>query len=167
MKNDARTDVVGDNYYNSTMEKNFKAFLQHIGVSVDRELTDLGFKLYNIGLTNGPNSKIFRDYFTKCVLEEGKHLDLIFDLDELAKKHRGEKTTEEIIVVMEKKYEEDGLISRNPNRIVGAASKTEFLKYELILWRSLGLVQTKGSAKPNITINSRKITEVLGYPELL
>jgi len=165
LKNDANTDFNGDNYYNSVMTKNFLTFLQHVGVVADKDLTDYGVKLYHLGLTNGPNSKIFRDHFLKCVLEEGRHLDLIFDLEKLCNVHRGKKTTEEIKKLMEKEYEDKGMVKRNPHRIVNSTSKTGLFKYEFILWNSLSVTEkTKG--KPDLAFNWKKITEVCSLPEL-
>jgi len=165
LKKDARTDFGGDNYYNSVLTKNIKPFLQHVGVVAGGDLTDYGVKLYHLGLTNGPNSKIFRDYFLKCVLETGRHLDLIFDIDKLCNEYSSKKTTEEIKCIMEREYEEKGMVKRNPNRIANSTSRTGFLKYEFILWRSLSLIeQTKG--KPDIFFNWKKITEICSLPEL-
>lgn len=150
---------VGDNYYNS-IRKNYVTFLKHIQV-IDSEgcLTDTGFNLYHIGLSNGPTSKIFADYFTREVLTTGHHLDLLLDIDSISKKHP-DKGIEEVLTVMEKDYELKGYIKRNPNRIVGAASKTGFLKYEKILWQSLGLMDKQ------YNILWRKITEICSLPEI-
>jgi len=165
IKQDARTDFVGDNYYNSVMGKNIKPFLQHIGVVADKELTELGVKLYHLGFVNGPNSRIFRDYFLKYVLEQGHHLDLIFDLDKLTKEYRGKKTTDDILSIMEKEYEDNGMVKRNPNRTVGGSSNTAFLKYEFILWNSLQ-IKEKTTGKPELAFNWEKITEIRALPEL-
>jgi len=165
LRKDARTDYVGDNYYNSVMTKNFLPFLQHVGIVADGDLTGYGVKLYHLGLTNGPKSKIFRDYFLKCVLEEGHHLDLIFDMDELCNEYRGKKTAEEIKKIMEREYEEKGMVKRNPNRTASTTSKTGFLKYEFILWRSLSLIE-RTQGKPEISFNWKKITEVCSLPEI-
>ena len=165
LEKDAKTDFIGDNYYNSVLTKNIKPFLQHVGVIADGDITDYGVKLYHLGLTNGPNSKIFRDYFLKCVLEEGRHLDLIFDLEELSKEYRGKKTTEEIKKIMEKEYEENGMLKRNPKRIANTTSKTGFLKYEFILWNSL-CIKEKTKGKPDLAFDWRKMTEIFSLPEL-
>ena len=165
LKKDSDTDFVGDNTYNS-YRKNFITFLKHVGtVDSTGNLTDYGFKLYNLGLTNGPNSKIFQDYFLKCVLITGRQLDLIFDMDRLCNKYRGKKTTREIKDIMEHEYEEKGMIKRNPNRKAGESSSVGFLKYEFILWNSLSLI-TKTEGKPDISFNWKKITEVCSLPEL-
>lgn len=162
---DADTKFVGDNYYNS-IRKNFVTFLKHIGV-IDSvgNMTEDGFKLYHLGLVNGPNSKIFHDYFTQTVLIIGNHLDLIFDLDNLCNQYRGKYNIMEIKDIMLDEYETKGMIKRNPNRKVGDESKVGFLKYEFILWNSLGLI-VKTNGKPDISFNWKKITEVCSLPNL-
>ena len=153
------TTFTGDNYYNS-IKKNYVTFLKHIQV-VDSEgcLTDSGFNLYHIGLTNGPTSKIFADYFTREILTTGHHLDLLLDIESISKKYP-EKNVDEIMAVMETEYELKGYIERNPERIAGEESKTKFLKYEKILWQSLGLMDRK------YNIQWRKVTEICSLPEL-
>jgi hypothetical protein len=165
LKEDADTNFIGDNYYNS-IKKNYVTFLKHIGV-VDStgNITEEGFKLYHLGLVNGPCSKIFYDYFTQTVLITGHHLDLIFDLDNLCNQYRGKKTIMEIRDQMLNDYETKGMIKRNPNRKAGDESKVEFLKYEFILWNSLDLL-VKTNGKPEISFNWKKITEVCSLPDL-
>lgn len=64
----ADSDFVGDNMYNS-IRKNFLPFLRHLGmIDSTNTLTEAGFKLYHLGITHGPSSKMFYDYFTKTVL---------------------------------------------------------------------------------------------------
>lgn len=165
LERDADTTITGDNYYNS-LKKNLVTFLKHVGaVDSTGSITDLGFKLYHLGLVHGPNSKIFRDYFTNMVLTIGHHIDLIFDLDALCNKYRGKLTMSEVRSKMLDDYEARGMIKRNPGRKAGDESAVGFLKYEVILWNSLGLtIDTAG--KPETTFNWRKITEVCSLPEL-
>lgn len=83
IKHEIDTEFPGDNKYNA-YKKNFVSFLKHLKV-IDStgEITDSGFKLYHLGLVNGANSKVFKDYFTKEVLTTGHHLDLLLDLDQI------------------------------------------------------------------------------------
>ena len=150
----------------NSIKKNLLTFFKHVGmIDSTGNLSDYGFKYYHLGWMHGPNSKIFRDYFLKCVLVTGRHLDLIFDIDRLCNEYRDKKTTKEIRETMEKEYDEKGMIKKNPNRKAGKTSKVGFLKYEFILWRSLSVIEpTKG--KQNISFNWKKITEVCSLPEL-
>ena len=165
LKKDADSTVIGDNHYNS-YRKNFVTFLKHIGM-IDHlgNMTEEGFKMYHLGLVNGPTSKMFFDYFTKTVLIIGHHVDLIFDLDILFNRYKGTKTVPEIRKIMSDEYEAKGMIKRNPNRRVGAESTVEFLKYEFILWNSLQLT-LKTAGIPDVTFNWKKITEICSLPDL-
>lgn len=165
LRKDAKTSFNGDNYFNS-IKKNFVTFLKHIGV-IDStgNITEFGFKLYHIGLVNGPTSKIFYDYFTQIVLITGHHLDLIFDLDNLCNQNRGSKSITDIRHQMLKEYEEKGMIKRNPNRKASDISRVEFLKYEFILWNSLGLI-VRTNGVPEVSFNWKKITEICSLPDL-
>lgn len=155
------TDFTGDNKYQA-YRKNFVSFLKHLRV-IDsaQNLTESGFRLYSLGLTNGPSSKVFQDYFIKELLTTGHHLDLIFDLDSYLRKST--TSFNEILSQMEIDYENKGFIKRNPNRRASAPSKVSFLKYECILWRSLGLL--KGSQN-NYYVDWKLITSICGLPDL-
>ncbi|MFI3331714.1 MAG: hypothetical protein R3Y38_07915 [Rikenellaceae bacterium] len=157
---DLNTNYVGDNYYNS-IRKNFVTFSKHIGViDSNGNMTDLGFKLYHLGLVNGANSKLFIEYFTQCILIQGHHLDLIFDLDNLRNIHGGECPMSELRRTMEAEYEERGMIKRNRKRQVGETTRVEFLKYEFILWNAINLFNEGGY------FNWKKIIEICSLPEL-
>lgn len=153
------THYVGDNYFNS-IRKNYLSFMKHIQV-IDSEnaITDSGFKLYHLGLVNGPTSKVFMDYFTREVLTTGHHLDLILDIDTLKQQH-SDWRMDKVLGQMETDYEDKGFIKRNPNRQQAEQSNVGFLKYERILWNSLGLVDNNG------TIQWKKITEICALPDL-
>lgn len=157
------TDFSGDNKYQA-YKKNFVTFMKHLRV-IDStgNITDRGFKLYHLGLMHGANSKIFKDYFTKEVLITGHHLDLLFDLDEIMRFRSG--SFNEILRMLEVDYENKGLIKRNPNRIANTSSSVGFLKYECILWRSLGLM-FRQSHNTLPSINWKLITSVCSLPDL-
>lgn len=159
------TEFTGDNKYNA-YKKNFVTFLKHLKV-IDSvgELTDEGFKLYHLGLTNGANSKVFRNYFTREVLMTGHHLDLILDLDKVMR-FRKELSFNACLAEMEEIYEEKGFIKRNPNRIASESNTVGFLKYECILWRSLGLLKEDDSNPNRYYINWKAITEICSLPDL-
>lgn len=154
------TTSVGDNYYNS-IRKNYLSFMKHLQmIDSANELTDAGFAMYNLGIINGPTSKIFCDYFTKEVLTTGHHLELLLDFDSIQRAMSG-KAISVILKAMEDDYELKGAIKRNPNRKAGATSTVSFLKYERILWKSLGLVDKSDA------VQWKKVTELCALPDLL
>lgn len=156
------TEFTGDNKYQA-YRKNFTSFLKHLKViDSSGEITDSGFRLYHLGLVNGPNSKIFRDYFTKEILTTGHHLDLLLDLDHILRESK--LTFKEARSKMEQEYELKGFVKRNPNRKTSDHSKVEFLKYECILWRSLGLLVNE--SHKSYSVNWKLITYICSLPEL-
>lgn len=154
------TAYTGDNYYNS-IRKNCVTFMKHVQmVDSKNELTDLGFAMYHPGIANGPTSKHFYDYFIKVLLTVGHHLDIILDYDAAQKDMPG-KTVDEVLRAMEAGYEARGLIKRNPGRKAAPVSKVRFLKYERILWKALGLMDSDD------IIQWKKVTEICSLPELI
>lgn len=152
----------GDTLFNS-YKKNYISFLKNIQV-VDEEsaLTESGFQLYRLGLIHGPNSLMFKKYFTKEILFEGHHLDLLYDLNDILVEFPNQPANS-CVKYMEKAYEEKGLIKRNPARQVNSTSRVSFLKYERILWKALGLI-TENSGK--MRVNWKLITEICALPDL-
>ena len=70
---------------------------------------------------------------------------------------------------MERKYDKDGMVKRNPNLIKGQKSKTSFLKDEFILWGAKNGLCVKAEikdAQPGLVFNWKKITQVRALPEL-
>ncbi len=164
-KKKGNSSYTGDGGY-ASRRKEFMPFFKHIGV-IDSEwnLTDDGFKLYHLGLVNGPSSKVFTDYFAQTTLIAGHHLDLIFDFDNLCNQNRSKSSIQEIKELLLRNYEERGMIKRNPNRKVDLESSETFFKFEFLLWNALDLfVETSG--KPEKSFNWKKITEICSLPEL-
>lgn len=161
---DMDSTFIGDNYFNS-IKKNFITFCKHVKViDSNYELTELGVKIYHLGVVNGPNSRLFKDYFLNLILLNGKHLDLIFDLDNLGSDpSKYGLSFENLKAELELDYESKGMIKRNTNRQASNTNTVNFLKYETILWRSLDILQTQGN-RP--VFNWKKIIEVCSLPEL-
>jgi len=167
MLDDAVTNATGENMHNS-VRKNCLPFMHHVGMLDSAcNLTGEGLKMYHLGMVNGPQSKIFRDYFARMVLLEGHHIDLIYDLERISTECRGVEKADGVKARMRAEYVEKGMIKTNPGRRVPAHANKEsdFLKYEFILWRSLGLLR-KASGKPEFAFDWQRITEVCNLPSL-
>ena len=113
------------------IRKNFFPFIDHIGAWDEfGYLTEVGYELHKIGKIHGPTSKTFYDYVAKILLIEGKHLDLILDIEKFTRNKGFEDRDSAIENVIEKLIEK-GLISGQ-----GAKKFTN----EFQLWGQLGLV---------------------------
>lgn len=168
MLRNVETGMTGDNMFNS-VRKNCIPFMHHVGmIDSQGNLTSDGMKMYHLGIVNGPQSRLFRDYFTRMVLLDGHHIDLIYDLEKLSCEHRGEMGSNGIKAIMLNEYASRGMIKTNPGRCAATSSSTEvcrFLKYEAILWRSLDLMK-KSPGRPEFAFDWQRITEVCNLPEL-
>lgn len=150
----------GDTYY-SSIRKNYMTFVKQMQmIDSAGNLTDRGLALYQLGLVNGPKSKIFTDYFIREVLTTGHHLDVLLDLDEMQKSMPG-ASINSVLSALEASYATRGLLKSNPKRIVGTSSTVDFLKYEKILWPVLGLIDR------SFNIQWRKITEICSLPDIM
>ena len=137
------------------------AFFKQINVIDSNDnITTKGLKLHQIGLTNGPESKLFKDYFTKEILITGCHFDLIVDFDKMFRNRPFDIGLTTFLEEMEKKYEEMGYIKRNPGRKVDNGNKKPFLDHERTLWKYLDLMDN------SYNFNWKRIMEVCSLPNL-
>lgn len=113
--------------------------LRHIGVlSSENTLTEEGLKLLGLGKIYGPSSVAFTKYLTQLILENGRHIELIFWLEE---QQRGmpaaSKTTADgFYSALDIRLQEAGVIATAP---IGRPKAT-FLRDEQKLWNKLGLL---------------------------
>lgn len=136
--------------------KNFFPFIDHIGAWDEfGYLTEIGYELHKIGKIHGATSKTFYDYVAKILLVEGKHLDLILDIEKYTR-NKGFEDRDTAIENVIEKLTEKGLISGH-----GAKKFTN----EFQLWGQLGLVlKESGSyfvSNKGFNFNWEKITSLL------
>ena len=159
------TKPVGDN---GRWDNNYRrvrryllAFFKQINViDSNGNITTKGVKLHQIGLTNGPESKLFKDYFTREVLITGCHFDLIIDFDKMYRNRASDIGLSTFLEDMEIKYEKKGYIKRNPGRKSDKGNKKPFLEHERSLWKYLDLTDD------SYNFNWKRIMEVCTLPNL-
>ena len=145
---------------------NTKLSMRHSGL-VDSEghITADGFKLLHSGRIYGPDSMVFLEQLARQVLVEGRHLELIFWVDEKGRlipsknKHTSPKYQRALDIQLGK----DGIISPPPK----TAAKPNFLRDEPKLWHKLGLLIPSTSQRYfhpeyGFVFDWRKIISVLG-----
>jgi hypothetical protein len=105
-------------------------------------LTEDGYELHKYGKIHGPNSETFKSFFAKLLLVNGKHLELINEVEKLTRNCHFTNTSEAISSVR-RMLIESGQFRDNPNRSAAedaANYSTEFFKYERIIWSWLGFL---------------------------
>ena len=145
----------GDRPYTHGRKNSFP-FLNNLGVWDDfGNLSEIGYELHKIGKIHGSQSKTFIDALSKVVMLDGKHLDLILDIEKYTRNKKFDTRKNAISHVIDE-LTKKGLIS-------GKGSK-EFSN-EFQLWGRLGLVKKIGSSyyikNKGFNFNWERITSLI------
>lgn len=105
-------------------------------------LTNNGKKLLQIGNKYGPNSNYFIDAFASLMISVGNHFRLIMDLHKFTK-GRDYESSEEALSEFVKFYANKNLIRFNKESKTGGRGGTKPFKYEILIWKKLGLLSRK------------------------
>jgi hypothetical protein len=111
-------------------------------------LTESGIKLYEIGRYHGPNSSLFIDTFARLMLNIGEHYQLITDLDNFTKR-KDFQNSDEAIYAFVNYYANKNLIRFNNESKTGGKGGTKPMKYEILIWKKLGLLERKSENSDN------------------
>jgi hypothetical protein len=151
-----------DNLFNS-YRKNYFPFIDHLGLWDDNaNLTDLGYELHKNGKLNGSTSNAFKDCLAKIILIQGKHLDLILDIEK-ATRNQDFKTSEEARIHAYNLLETKGLVKKNENRSIEGNKK--YFSNEMQLWSHLNILVKDSNRyfipKKGFTFNWEEITRII------
>ncbi|HJT35549.1 MAG TPA: hypothetical protein VJ783_26210 [Pirellulales bacterium] len=116
--------------------------LRHIGLIDSRKrLTSDGYELLRHGKVYGPDSQSFRAALGRHILVDGRHLELIFWVEEtqrlISAADKGDSTT--FLRRLDEALEQAGIIPRIP----AADGKPSFVRDEPKVWNKLGLLVRK------------------------
>ncbi|MYE12978.1 MAG: hypothetical protein F4X99_15265 [Gammaproteobacteria bacterium] len=154
---------------------NARLAMRHAGmISSEDDLTGLGHELLRVGKIYGPDSAAFLDGIARLVLLEGRHLELIFWVEE---QHRflsepDKHASDAYFKALDRALIQAGVIAPLPT----AAAKAHFLRDEPKLWNKLGLLHPVAKNRYfhqglGLAFDWRKIISILGegtveYPKL-
>ena len=111
--------------------KNFLPFIDHLGMWDEfGYLSEIGYEVHRIGKIHGATSKTFYHHIAKLLLLEGKHLDLILDIEKYTR-NLSLKNKDEALENIIKNLKSKGLISGEGNKK---------FENEFQLWGQLGLI---------------------------
>ena len=150
----------------SSEKLNARLAMRHAGL-VDNhgDMTAAGYGLLNTGRIYGADSVAFMEELARQVLIAGRHLDLMFWVDEktrsIPRNQRG--TAPKYYRALDLQLARDGVISA-PSP---AAAKQHFIRDEPKLWNKLGLLVKANSSQyfhhgHGLAFDWRKIISVLG-----
>lgn len=144
---------------------NDKASVRHIGlVDSKGHLTAAGYHLLRIGKVYGPESTIYLREIARLLLREGRHLDLIFWIDEQQRAiQASSKTTRRTFAAeLDARLHAAGIIPHLPP----LRGKGNFIRDELTIWNKLGLLEEENgryfTPGTGLVFNWRAIVSVVG-----
>ena len=161
-------------------KQNYKIPMCQLGLwEVDTgHITDKGLTLLDVIRTYGADSNEYFDCLAKIILLDGKHLDLIKDLETFQKTKPEiipESSTEFFILFDEFMMDKNSIGTRKPSAIKTGAKKA-YVRDEPKLWNKLGIIRAQSPSryyKPfkGIEFNWERINKILlsdvlgGYDE--
>lgn len=139
-------NTVENNYQN--YKKNYTIPMKHINFwDENKKLTPLGKKFLERNRNNNEPSKIV-DEFAQIILVEGKHENLIEDIERISQivmtNDTCKNSAENYINGLYDRLDKSGFISKNPQRATTYART--FLQAEKQLWRHFGILKMSGNS---------------------
>ncbi len=127
-------------------KQNYKIPLFHLDLWSQSEgrLTFKGYRLLTIGKIYRPDSSEFLDYLTYLVLVDGKHLELINEVQGFRRRGKIPSASKDFLFKFEQYLDSKGFIGpRKPGRRT-TGMKPSYIRDEPKLWNKLKLLESDG-----------------------
>ncbi len=127
-------------------KQNYKIPLTQLELWNEGHLTDLGFKMLQIGKKYGANSTAFMDAFGYLLLVNGRHLELIKRFERYQKEIDSiADTSPKFLLQIEDMLTADGCIGARKPGEVTTGKKQTYIRDEGKLWNKFGIVENVGN----------------------
>ena len=131
-------------------------------------ITDKGLTLLDVIRSYGSDSHEYFDCLAKIILIDGKHLDLVKDLEEFQKSNPAiipETSSEFFVLFDEYMISKNSMGTRKPTAVKTGA-KNAYVRDEPKLWNKLGIIKMQSAARyfrpfVGIEFNWDRINEIL------
>ena len=132
-------------------KQNYKIPMCQLGLweTETGHITDKGLTLLDVIRTYGSDSKEYFDCLAKLILIDGKHLDLVKDLDDFQKTSPElipESSSEFFVLFDEYMMGKNSIGTRKPTAVKTGA-KRSYVRDEPKLWNKLGIIKLQGSSR--------------------
>lgn len=132
------------------------------------QITEKGLRLLDVVNTYGDDSTEYFDALAKLILVDGKHLDLIKDLEDFQKNNKElvpETSSEFFVLFDDYMMRKNSMGTRKPTAVKTGAKKA-YVRDEPKLWNKLGIISMHGSQRyyvpfKGIEFNWNRINEIL------
>lgn len=151
-------------------KQNYKIPMCQLGLweAETGHITDKGLSLLDVVRTYGVDSQEYFDCLAKIILIDGKHLDLVKDLDDFQKNNPAiipETSADFFVLFDEYMISKNSIGTRKPSAVTTGA-KNAYVRDEPKLWNKLGIIKMQSAAryfKPfaGIEFNWARINEIL------
>lgn len=139
-----RTKKRSNNSYKAE-KQNYKIPLTQLELWNEGHLTNLGFKMLEIGKKYGPNSEAFMNALGYLILVNGKHLELIKEFEKFQVDEQIPDSSKKFLIYVEKYLTAQGSIgTRKPTAITTNAKET-YIRDEPKLWNKLDIMEKSTS----------------------
>lgn len=151
-------------------KQNYKIPMCQLGLweASTGHITPKGRALLEVVRNNGDSSRRYLAYLSKLLLLDGKHLDLIKDLDDFQKSCPEviPESSAEYFILFDNYMETKGSIGTRKPSAVKTGAKKAYVRDEPKLWNKLGFIIPSGKGRyywpfTGIKFNWPKINEIL------
>lgn len=162
-----RAKTRSDKSYTSE-KQNYKIPLSQLELWNEGHLTDLGFKMLEIGKKYGANSEAFMNALGYLILVNGKHLELIKLVEKIQKEEHDPlpDSAKKYLLYMEKILTAKGCIGSRKPSAVKTDAKATYIRDEPKLWNKFQILElaTKSDyffKNEGYKFNWHKISDIL------
>lgn len=133
----------------------------------DGKITLKGYKLLTIGKLYGPGSNEFMDFLTYLILIDGKHLELIREVESFQKMFVNDlpENSKDFLKKLDEYLTTKGFIGKRKPSAVTTNSKETYIRDEPKLWNKLGILEDDSGRyfKPRrgYAFNLNRITQIV------
>ena len=131
-------------------------------------ITEKGHMLLEVAETYGDHSKRYLNYLSKIILLDGKHLDLIKDLEDFQKQCPEiiPKASADFFILFDDYMANKNSIGTRKPSAVKTGAKKAYVRDEPKLWNKLGIIEMAGAGRyyrpfKGIEFNWQRINEIL------
>lgn len=151
-------------------KQNYKIPMCQLGLwdAPTGHITDKGRTVLEVSRRHGVGSPVYLAYLSKLLLLDGKHLDLIKDLDDFQKNCSEiiPESSAEYFILFDNYMENKGSIGTRKPTAVKTGAKKAYVRDEPKLWNKLGFIIPSGKGRyywpfTGIKFNWTRINEVL------
>lgn len=126
-------------------KQNYKIPLTQLELWSEGHLTNLGFRMLEIGKKYGAGSEAFKNALCYLILVKGRHLELIKYFDDFNKSNKIPAKVNDYLLMVEDYLTQNGCIGSRKPTAIKTNAKATYIRDEPKLWNKFGLLERNSS----------------------